>query len=185
MSKKKSQPTARRAADTLEASAPLGEIAARLALAAPVVPAPSPMVKNQLLARIRASKAPALVPAPAVKRGWRFESANADEGWRGSGFPGVRFKTLSVDEPRDSVMVLVEMAAGAHFPDHVHDQGGDEGIVISGDVINAGQLMRAGDYYRAEEGTAHTGTVSPSGCVALVNLTARAWKQWQLAAAGP
>jgi hypothetical protein len=39
--------------------------------------------------------------------------------------------------------------------------------------------MRAGDYYRADEGTLHVGTVSPSGCLALVSLTARAWKQWR------
>jgi quercetin dioxygenase-like cupin family protein len=76
-------------------------------------------------------------------------------------------------------MVLIEMAPGARFPDHVHDAGGDEGIVISGDVITRGRLMRAGDYYFAAEGTAHLDTVSPSGCTALVSLTARAWKKWR------
>jgi len=76
-------------------------------------------------------------------------------------------------------MLLIEMAAGARFPDHLHDNGGDEGIVISGDVMTAGRLMRAGDYYFAEEGTAHTDSISPSGCTALVSLTARSWKKWR------
>src|ERR1043166_1823842 len=106
-------------------------------------------------------------------------SARAEEGWRGGVFPGVRFKTLSVDESRDVVVLLIEIAPGARFPDHLHDAGGDEGIVISGDVITGGRMMRAGDYYFAEEGTAHTDTISPSGCVALVTLTARAWKKWR------
>jgi hypothetical protein len=155
---------------------PLSETEATLALAAPVAAAPSPRVKAQLLARIRAARSP---KETATSRGWRFESAHAEAGWRSSPFPGLRFKTLSVDERRDVVMVLIEMAAEARFPDHLHDAGGDEGIVISGDVLTAGRLMRAGDYYIAAEGTAHVDTVSPSGCTALVSLTARAWKKWR------
>lgn len=168
---------ARKKTDALALGDPLGETAARLALLAKPVAAPSSLVKAQLLDRIRQPQAKAgTTNAPA---GWYFESAAAAEGWRGGRFPGVRFKTLSVDEVRDVVMVLVDMAPGSRFPDHPHDLGGDEGIVISGDVINAGQLMRAGDYYRADEGTIHTNTVSPSGCLALVSLTARAWKKWR------
>lgn len=153
-----------------------GEIDPLLAWAAPPVDGPSPRVKETLLARIRASQATAKNEA---QPGWRFESAQAEAGWRASGFPGLRFKTLSVDEARDVVMVLIEMQPGAKFPDHVHHDGGDEGIVISGDVITGGRLMRAGDYYYAAEGTTQNDTVSPSGCTALVSLTARAWKQWR------
>ncbi len=174
--KKPSRPARRTAADPLlTPSAQLTEAAALLAFAAPPV-APPPQVKANLLARIRAQRGEG--PASTTPAGWHFESADVAEGWRATVFPGVRFKTLSVDESRDVAMVLVEMAPGSRFPDHQHDQGGDEGIVISGDVINAGRLMRAGDYYRAEEGTAHTGTMSPTGCVALISLTARAWRTW-------
>lgn len=154
----------------------LSEAEATLALGAPPTAAPSPRVKEQLLARIRAGRA---TEAKVTPPGWRFDSARDAEGWREGAFPGLRFKTLSVDENRDVVMLLVEMAAGARFPDHLHDAGGDEGIVISGDVITGGRLMQAGDYYFAAEGTAHTDTVSPSGCTALVSLTARAWKKWR------
>lgn len=161
------------------ASDDLATVAAGLAWVAPDAGAPSPAVKEQVLARIRAAGA-RKVPAT----GWRFESADAAApGWRTTRAPGVRFKTLSVDEPRDAVMLLVEIAPGAKFPDHLHDEGGDEGIVLSGDVVNGGRLMRAGDYYHAAEGTAHTDTVSPHGCTALVSLTHRAWKKWKAALA--
>jgi quercetin dioxygenase-like cupin family protein len=180
--RKKSGPQPRTGGRVSAPETRLTEAEAMLAFAAPVAASPSPRVKEQLMAQIRRTSAGGPAVAPS---GWRFESASAEAGWRGGAIPGVRFKTLSVDERRDVVVVLIEMAAGARFPDHMHDAGGDEGIVISGDVITAGRLMRAGDYYIAEEGTAHVGTVSPSGCTALVSLTARAWKKWreQLASA--
>ena len=124
--------------------------------------------------------APAAPPRPPVP-GFRFESARTAEGSREARFPGVRFKTLSVDKSRDMVVLRVEMAPGERFADHFHDQGGDEGIVIAGDVFPGGRLMRAGDCYHADENTPHADAVSPSGCTALIRLTERAWQQWRLA----
>ena len=92
-------------------------------------------------------------------------------------------KTLSIDEARDVAILLMEIAPGARFPDHLHDEGGDEGLVLSGDVTSGGRLLRAGDYYHAAAGTAHQEIVSPSGCVALVSLTAKAWAKWRVALA--
>ncbi|MEO6245761.1 MAG: cupin domain-containing protein [Opitutaceae bacterium] len=131
-------------------------------------------MKEIVLARIRGARAREKNEA---RPGWRFESIEEAQGWRATKIAGVRLKTLSVDETRDVVMLLMEMAPGARFPDHVHTLGGDEGFVISGDVITGGRLMRAGDYYHATEGTTQGETVSPSGCIALLSLTARAWKQ--------
>jgi quercetin dioxygenase-like cupin family protein len=184
MSAKKKKPVSRRSvasakaaaasADVLELGAPLSEIAARLAFAAEGA-VPSPSVKERLLARIRAQKAAAVVPA-----GWRFESANVEEGWRAAPFPGVRLKTLSVDEARDVVMLLIEMAPGSSFPDHPHDRA-DEGILLRGDVTTGGRLLRAGDYYYAAAGTQHNDIVSPSGCLALVSLSYQSWQHWRVA----
>ena len=154
----------------------LSATAAKLALAAPRADAPSPRVREILLARIRGVRAAEKNEAQA---GWRFESVGAADGWRTGKVPGVKFKTLSIDETRDVVMLLMEMAPGSRFPDHAHTAGGDEGLVISGDVITGGRLMRAGDYYFAAEGTTQGETMSPSGCTALLSLTARAWKQWR------
>ena len=159
---------------------PFAGTEAILAFAAPRVTAPSPHVKETLLARIRGARAAERDETPP---GWRFESSTRAAGWRATKLPGVRFKTLSVDPARDVVMLLMEMAPGARFPDHAHTAGGDEGVVISGDVITGGRLMRAGDYYFAAEGTTQGVTVSPSGCTALLSLTARAWKEWREALA--
>lgn len=155
---------------------------ALLACAAPAVPGPSAKVKRALLERIRATKVAAATPTPAiaiaVAAGWRFESARAAEGWRET-FPGVRFKTLSVDDARDVVMLLVEMQPGARFPDHPHAGGAEEGLLVSGDVEMDGRMMRPGDYYHADAGTTHVNITSPSGCTALLSLRASAWRQWR------
>ena len=179
MSAKRTKPESRTTAPATalaDGAALLNETEASLAFAAPMADAPSSRVKEQLLARIRAANATAANVTPA---GWRFESANADVGWRSGMFAGVRFKSLSIDEDRDVALLLIEIAAGSRFPDHLHEFGGDEGVVLSGDVITGGRLLRAGDYYFAAEGTMHAETVSPSGCTALITLTARAWKKWR------
>ena len=181
MTRKKSKPAPRpvrrSAPEPWGAGGPLAEAAALLAWAAPAVAAPAAQVKTRLLARIRAVRSGA-APAAAVPAGWRFESARAAEGWRET-FPGVRFKTLSVDDARDVVMLLVEMAPGARFPDHPHDDGGDEGVVITGDIVMDGRELRAGDYYHADAGTHHVNITSPGGCTALLSLRASAWRKWR------
>lgn len=176
MCAKKNKSAARPGATAKPARAVLTREAteAMLSYAAPPVAAPSGQVKKRLLARIKASNTARI---PAVLPGWRFESAAATTGWQ-VGAPGIQVKILSVDERRDVAMLLVKMAPGSRFPDHSHDAGGDEGLVLSGDVFTGGRLMRAGEYYWAAEGTAHTDTVSPSGCTSVVSLTARAWHQW-------
>jgi quercetin dioxygenase-like cupin family protein len=168
-------PKPRRQTTAPEIRDSLSEDEAMLALAVPVE-SPAPGVKERLMMRVRAARA---AETNATPDGWRFESANEEASWRTGAFPGVAFKTLSVDEARDVVMVMIRMEPGSRFPDHVHDDGPDEGVVISGDVITGGRLMRAGDYYFAGEGTKQVDTVSPSGCTALVSLTARAWKKWR------
>ncbi len=185
---KKTKPSSRQARRTatelLGASeaTPLSEMEALLALGVPA-DTPSERVKAALMARVRAAKAATktvgtTATVPPVPAGWRFDSTRAEEGWRQT-FPGVRFKTLSVDDQRDVVMLLVEMAPGARFPDHPHDTSADEGVVISGDVVMDGRLMLPGDYYYAAQGTNHINITSPSGCTALLTLRASAWRDWR------
>lgn len=164
----------------LELDGSLGESTALLAFAAPLADAPSPAVKARLLARIRAAQAPAhgAPDAPAPLPGWRFESVRDAAGWFALPAPGVRMKLLSADLARDVMQMLVEIAPGARFPDHDHVSG-DEGIVLSGDVLSGGRLLRAGDYYHAGPGTKHTDIVSPSGCTALVSFSITAWNRWK------
>ena len=147
---------------------------------------PSPAVKSALLARIRALRTPAHgEPAAApAEAGWRFDSVRDPAGWFALPARGVRMKILSSDEKRDVMQFLIEIAPGARFPDHDHISG-DEGMVLSGDVISGGRLLRAGDYYFAGPGTKHSDIVSPSGCTALVSASVTSWNRWraELAAA--
>jgi ChrR Cupin-like domain len=163
----------------LATDAVLPESVAQLARTAPSA-TPSPAVKLQLLARIRAAKTPAVgSPAAAtLEPGWRFESVHDATGWFTLPFSGVRMKKLSADPKRDVIQLLIEIAPGARFPDHDHSAG-DEGIVLSGDVLTGGRLMRAGDYYHAGPGTKHTDILSPSGCTALVSTTLTAFNRWR------
>lgn len=179
---KKSSPRLN-APEPLAPDATLSESVAGLAHAAPAA-IPSPAVKSQLLARIRASQVPAHgTPDAAVAGpGWRFESVHEAAGWITLPFPGIRVKQLSADTQRDVLQLLIEIAPGARFPDHDHTVG-DEGIVLSGDVLTGGRLLRAGDYYHAGPGTKHTDIVSPSGCTALVTMPVTAWNRWRAALA--
>lgn len=183
MTRKKTKPVARavrrESSDVFGAASTLPGTVALLALAAKDAAAPSAKVKQGLLARIRAaSKGVPQRKAAEEPAGWRFESARTAEGWLQT-FPGVRFKELSVDAKRDVAMLLIELAPGASFPDHPHEEGMEEGIVISGDVTSGGRLLLAGDYYRAEAGTEHTDVISPSGCVALLSMRSAVWRQLQ------
>ena len=152
---------------------PLDESTARLALLAPVAPAPSPAVKEALLARIRASQGGAA---------WRFGSLAGDEGWVRLPFPGVRMREISVDAARDTALVYIEMEPGAIFPDHDHSSA-ERGIVLTGDFEMGGRLLRAGEFYEAAAGTRHERIASPAGCTGLLWVGAAAWGGWRKAMA--
>ncbi len=131
---------------------------------------PPGKIKQALLERIDAESRPAAAP-----RGWRFDSAHRAEGWLTMPFPGVKMKELSDNPGQNAALVLIEIAPGARFPDHEHEFP-DEGIILSGDAINGGRLLQAGDYYFADVGSKHMDTVSPSGCIAVVRLAHTVWQ---------
>lgn len=146
--------------------------AALLALAVPPRD-PAPRVKQQLLARIAAERTRAKkAPAPS----WRFDSVRRREGWLAMPFPGVKMKELSVDEARNTALVLIEMAPDSRFPDHEHELS-DEGIVLSGDVTTGGRRLHAGDYYFGPAGAKHDDIATVKGCTALVRLGATVWER--------
>lgn len=150
----------------------------RLALAAPAVRAPSPAVKDALLARVRATKAS---PPSAFASGWRFEKIMAETGWVKLPLPGLRMREVTVDAARDTALLFVEMAPGAIFPDHEHSTA-ERGLVLTGDLRMGERLLGAGDFYEADAGTRHERIASPSGCTGLLWVGAKAWERWRAAA---
>lgn len=187
MSAKKAKSPAGSAADLLAAGAPLSEAAARLALAAGPVEAPSPRVKQELLARVRASQKTAAVSSEAADAGavagWRFSPLAGSEGWVPLAIPGVRMREVTIDRERDTALLYVEMAPGSVFPEHVHSAP-ERGLVLTGDFRTGDRLLRAGDFYEADAGTHHTRISSPSGCTGLLWVSAASWKRWARAMAG-
>src|SRR5687767_9640159 len=115
MSAKKTSPRQRARSAPFSFDEPLDETSARLALLAPAARAPSPLVKERLLARIRAAGASA-----KSRKEWRFTPLASNENWVPLPLPGVRMRELTIDAERDTALLYVEMAPGAAFPDHDH-----------------------------------------------------------------
>jgi hypothetical protein len=80
--------------------------------------------------------------------------------------PGMLYKPLYEDSTRKYNTALVRMEAGARYPSHRH-AAIEELFILSGDLHVEGQIMRAGDYCRADAGTIHEETFTDSGCLFL------------------
>jgi quercetin dioxygenase-like cupin family protein len=80
---------------------------------------------------------------------------------------GVFSKSLFEDKARKYDTSLVRMDAGAHIPSH-HHAAIEELFLLSGDLHVEGQVMRAGDYCRAESGSFHGETFTDDGCLFLL-----------------
>ena len=115
----------------------LGELAAG--------PAPRPMVKTRLMARIADS-----APAPA---GFSLRFA-PDDDWLAHPVPGIRMKVLSVNGRNGYATLLLDVKPGTRFPAHHHD-GDEECYVISGSIHTLGRRLGPGDFVHADAGTEH------------------------------
>jgi quercetin dioxygenase-like cupin family protein len=110
-----------------------------------VGPAPSPLVKTLLMARIANSAA---VPA-----GFSLRFA-ADDNWLAHPVPGIRMKVLSVNQRNGYATLLLDVQPGTRFPAHHHD-GDEECYVVSGSIRTLGRRLGPGDFVHADAGTEH------------------------------
>ena len=100
----------------------------------------------------------------------------ANEGrWRVLPFPGVKLKTLSVDEKRGTATVLLSLEPGSRLPAHNH-HGDEESFVISGSCRIGSIHLRQGDFHRAGGGSHHGDVVSDEGCVLLLVVDAEDYR---------
>jgi len=128
------------------------------------VPAlPSRQLREQLLSEVsRSPRAPGIL----------FEQsglliARSDElGWQTMA-PGIFYKPLYEDTGRKYNTSLVRMEAGAQYSSH-HHAAIEELFMLSGDLHVENQIMRAGDYCRADAGSIHGETFSDTGCLFLM-----------------
>ena len=95
-------------------------------------------------------------------------TVRSNEGrWMLCPFPGVKVKTLSVDEKRGTATILVSLDPGSRLPAHDH-HGDEESFVVSGSCRIGTVYLRQGDFHRAGEGSHHGDVVSDEGCVLLL-----------------
>jgi quercetin dioxygenase-like cupin family protein len=108
-------------------------------------PAPRPIVKTQLMARI--------AETPQAPAGFGFQMA-ADDDWRAHPVPGIRMKILSVNRRNGYATLLLDVKPGTRFPPH-HHEGDEECYVISGSIFTLGRRLGPGDFVHADAGTEH------------------------------
>jgi len=111
-----------------------------------VGPAPRPMVKTQLMARIAETRA--LTPA-----GFGIRLA-VENDWLPHPVPGIRMKVLSVNRRNGYATLLLDVKAGTRFPAH-HHEGDEECYVLSGSIFTLGRRLGPGDFVHADADTEH------------------------------
>ena len=124
---------------------------------------PPPALRDRLLRRLR--KAPRF-PGVLLQDAGLLISRSAEMAWQELA-PGVETKLLYGDTGRQYNTLLVRMAADTYYPGHRHTDV-EELFILSGDLVVEGEVMRTGDYCRAEQGTQHGQTYSQSGALFLL-----------------
>ena len=81
--------------------------------------------------------------------------------------PGISVKMLATDDDRHMVSMLVRLVPGGDYPPHNH-AGVEELHLLEGELWIDGRKLRAGDYNRAEPGTADNRVWSETGCMCVL-----------------
>lgn len=128
------------------------------------VPAAAPQrLRQRLLSRIGSSPQ---VPGIILEQSGLLIARSEELEWKPIA-SGVFLKPLFEDRARKYDTSLVRMEAGAHLPSH-HHAAIEEVFLLSGDLHVEDQVMRAGDYCRADSGTMHGETFTDDGCLFLL-----------------
>ena len=140
-------------ADLFDTDDDFGGVVAVLAAAIPPIDPPAG-VKAALFAR--------LAPPPDIR--FRFAT---DGAFAPTPFPGMTIRLLNIDRERRQFSAMIRLEAGATYPSHAHD-GPEECVVLEGELLVGNVRMKAGDYQRAEPGTAHADQWSDTGALLFV-----------------
>jgi anti-sigma factor ChrR (cupin superfamily) len=118
---------------------------------------PRPALKQELIARVRASSVP---------RGFELRMASDDD-WRPHPVRGIRMRVLAVNPESGFATLLLDVAPGTRFPAH-HHSAGEECYVLSGTLHTCGRRLGPGDFVHADAGTDHGELWTDEGCRVLL-----------------
>lgn len=136
-------------------------------LALTVTPiAPSPALKQKLLARVSADLSPGAAASPA---GLRFVTGS-DTGWKPLPVAGAFIKLLSLQANRGYAVLLGKLEPGVRYPAHIN-VGPEDFYLLTGDLHVGDRVLRPGDFHHADAGSAHGENYSVEGCTLLAVLT--------------
>ena len=138
------------------------QVVAQLGFSAGAVQPPA-AVRAQLMSRIGSQATSALPGLLFVRSGEGLWQDLAD---------GISMKVLFADPTQARVTAVVRMAAGSRYGAHRH-AAVEELYVLEGSCVCGGQLLRAGDYHRAEAGSVHVPTCTDDGCLMLITTSQR------------
>jgi quercetin dioxygenase-like cupin family protein len=124
---------------------------------------PPERLRKRLLSRIGGSPR---VPGIVMEQSGLLIARSAELAWQPLA-TGIYLKPLFEDRDRKYNTSLVRMDAGAHYPSH-HHAAIEELFLLSGDLHLEGQVMRAGDYCRADRGSIHGEAFTDDGCLFLL-----------------
>lgn len=142
----------------------LERTAAMLALEARAVDPPDGL-RARLLDRAAGEKQPSR-PGRVFEDAGVFVTRSEQVDWKPVG-EGVASRVLTVDKKAGFKTHMIRMDPGSYVPEHRHG-GGEDVMVLSGDLEIHGQPMGPGDYCFAESGSTHRKSVSRGGAVLLV-----------------
>ena len=86
--------------------------------------------------------------------------------------PGISCKLLATDADKDRVSMLVRLAPGHEYPPHRHS-GLEELHLLEGELWINDRKLFAGEYNRAEPGTADTRVWTETGCTCVLITSTR------------
>lgn len=81
--------------------------------------------------------------------------------------PGIYCRILATETPRGRVSMLVRLGPGIEYPPHMHADV-EEVHLLQGELWIDDRKLSAGDYNRAEPGTADKRTWSETGCTCVL-----------------
>ena len=119
---------------------------------------------GRLTQRIAAESGVEPLPVPETR--WVEEPA-----WKEVA-PGISCKLLATDEANHRVSMLVRLAPGVAYPSHSH-AGVEELHLLDGELWIEDRKLVAGDYNRAEPGTADDRVWSETGCTCVLVTSSR------------